>query len=105
VGSQADSQSPEEVERHRQWLSKTVGDDGLFRVMDELDLDFVCSCTDGPISSIAAMAGTFTLFEAEADRQPVRPPVCPSDICVPAAGPLDLLSWRDPAGRPSCSRS
>jgi hypothetical protein len=42
----------------RERINREAGEDGVFKVMDKLGLDFVCSCTDGPISEIAALAGT-----------------------------------------------
>lgn len=58
VSAQEDKTTPEEFEKMTRRIKKEAGEDGVFRVMDELDLDFICSCTDGPISEIAALAGT-----------------------------------------------
>jgi hypothetical protein len=53
-----DKTTLEDLKSMRERIQKEAGEDGVFKVMDKLGLDFVCSCTDGPISEIAALAGT-----------------------------------------------
>jgi hypothetical protein len=43
-------------------VKNAAGRDGIFKVMDDLDLDVVGAPTDGPISTLAAMAGRSTLI-------------------------------------------
>ena len=41
----------------RKQVNEDAGKKGLYRIMDELSLDIICSPTDGPISEISALAG------------------------------------------------
>lgn len=49
--------TPEVVEEARKAAKKAAGNEGIFKVMDEYGLDVIASPTDGPISTIAALAG------------------------------------------------
>jgi hypothetical protein len=57
IACQEDKTTPEEFKSMLERIKREAGEDGVFKVMDKLSLDFVCSCTDGPISEIAALAG------------------------------------------------
>jgi len=74
IQAQKDTTSPEELQDAKAVILKSARDDGLVKVLDELGLDAIAAPTDGPISTIAALAG------------------CPS-----ASVPLGYL---DPSGRP-----
>ncbi|KAI0472353.1 amidase signature domain-containing protein [Xylaria cf. heliscus] len=74
IESQNDSTTLDELNEAREFVKNTAGRDAIFKVMDDLDLDVICAPTDGPISTLAAMAG------------------CPT-ACVP-------LGYLDPSGRP-----
>lgn len=57
IGPQEFEQTPEEYEKVRKQIHEDAGPNGIYRVMDELSLDFICAPTDGPISEISALAG------------------------------------------------
>ncbi|KAI1160047.1 amidase signature domain-containing protein [Nemania serpens] len=72
--AQSNNASDTEFEEARAHVQKLTGDDGLLKLMDELGLDAICAPTDGPISTISALAG-----------------------CPTATAPLGHL---EPSGRP-----
>ncbi len=54
-----DTTTPEELARARSFVKRASGEEVIFKVMDELQLDAICAPTDGPICTLAAMAGKF----------------------------------------------
>ncbi|KAH7227277.1 amidase signature domain-containing protein [Fusarium solani] len=57
IAAQNDTTTPEELAEARAFVKQASGPDALFKVMDELQLDAICAPTDGPICTLAAMAG------------------------------------------------
>lgn len=56
--------APEVVEDARRAAKRAAGNEGLFKVMDEYGLDFIASPTDGPICTIAALAGKTSYYSS-----------------------------------------
>lgn len=57
IAAQNDSTTPKELQEAREFVKRVSGEETLFKVMDELDLDAICAPTDSPICTVAAMAG------------------------------------------------
>ncbi|KAI1121419.1 amidase signature domain-containing protein [Nemania abortiva] len=74
TAAQNDSTTPNELAEAREFVKDTAGNNAIFKIMDEFNLDAICAPTDGPICTLAAMAG------------------CPT-ACVP-------LGYLKPSGRP-----
>ncbi|KFH41937.1 putative transcriptional regulatory protein-like protein [Hapsidospora chrysogenum ATCC 11550] len=62
IAAQNDETTPEELAEARAFVKQTSGADGIFKVMDDLEIDAICAPTDGPICTLAAMAGCPTAF-------------------------------------------
>lgn len=62
IASQNDTTTPEELAEARDFVKRASGEEAIFKVMDELQLDAICAPTDGPICTLAAMAGKFYAF-------------------------------------------
>jgi hypothetical protein len=43
-------------------VKNAAGRDAIFKAMDDLDLDVISAPIDGPISTLAAMAGRSTII-------------------------------------------
>ena len=59
IALQNDTTTPEELAEARAFIKCASGEKAIFKVMDELQLDAICALTDGPICTLAAMAGNF----------------------------------------------
>ncbi|GKU21479.1 unnamed protein product [Fusarium langsethiae] len=60
IAAQNDTTTLEELKEARVFVKQASGTDGILKVMDELKLDAICAPTDGPICTLAAMAGNIS---------------------------------------------
>ncbi|KUJ14277.1 amidase signature enzyme [Mollisia scopiformis] len=99
IGPQEFQQTPEEYAKVKKQVHEDAAEKGLYRIMDELSLDIICSPTDGPICEISAMAGTLLPAPSSVSTQPFYMMVPTSAItgAPTATVPLGIL---EPSGRP-----
>ena len=57
ITAQESTRDAEWLEKARKHNEKVASIDGMLKTMSDYDLDFIVSCTDGPISSVSALAG------------------------------------------------